>query len=226
MKALVVEDEKDIADSIKAILDQHYVVDVSYTGEEGEYMAQINDYDVIILDYVLPDLTGLMICSSLRKSKISTPILFLTCKDEIRDKVQALNAGADDYLTKPFSPVELLARLRALMRRSVAGPTENIIEIDSLLLDSLTRTVTRDEMPIRLRRKEFDLLEYLMRNQNRVLTRGMILEHVWEQGVDELSNTIDVHIKYLRDKIDRPFGKKLIKTVHGMGYKIEGDEED
>jgi len=225
MKVLVIEDEKDVAQSIKIILDQHFVVDLAYTGEDGEYKAQINDYDIILLDYVLPDVDGLMVCSYLRKHKINTPILFLTYKDEVQDKVGALNAGADDYLSKPFSPMELIARIRAMLRRTRIDPHGNSLEIDSLILDSLTRTVMRDQKSIRLRRKEFDLLEYLMRNRNRVLTRGMILEHVWEQGTDELSNTVDVHIKYLRDKVDRPYKKKLIQTVHGVGYKIEEVEE-
>lgn len=224
MKVLIIEDEKDVADSIKVILQQHFIVDLARTGEEGEFKAQVNDYDVILLDYVLPDLDGLMICSYLRKNKIETPILFLTCKDEIATKVEALNVGADDYLTKPFSPPELIARMRALIRRTQSNNRVNTMQVDSLTLDSITRTVMRDEKSIALRRKEFDLLEYLMRNTNRVLTRGMILEHVWEQGTDELSNTVDVHIKYLRDKVDKPFRKKLIRTVHGIGYKIQEKE--
>lgn len=223
MKILIIEDEKDVAESIKIILEQHFIVDVAHTGADGEYLAQINDYDLILLDYILPDTDGLLICSLLRKNKIETPILFLTCRDEVGDKVETLNSGADDYLTKPFSPSELIARIRALMRRSTGNHTNSIL-IGGLSLDSITRTVVRDHKSIRLRRKEFDLLEYLMKNSNRVLTRGMILEHVWEQGTDELSNTVDVHIKYLRDKVDKPFQKKLIKTVHGIGYKIQETE--
>lgn len=223
MKILIIEDEKDVADSIKIILEQHFIVDVAHTGTDGEYLAHINDYDLILLDYILPDMDGLMICSCLRKNKVNTPILILTCKDEVGIKVEALNSGADDYLTKPFSPSELIARIRALMRRSIGNHTNSLM-VGSLSLDSITRTVLRDHKSIRLRRKEFDLLEYLMKNSNRVLTRGMILEHVWEQSTDELSNTVDVHIKYLRDKVDKPFQQKLIKTVHGVGYKIQESE--
>ncbi|MBP9815774.1 response regulator transcription factor, partial [Candidatus Woesebacteria bacterium] len=201
------------------------VMDVAYKGSDGEYLAHINEYDLIILDYVLPDTNGLELCLKLRRANIRVPILFVTVRYGIRDKVAALDAGADDYIVKPFSVKELHARIRALMRRSSNVYNDDVLKAGDLLLDVLNRKVVRNDMNIYLRRKEFNLLEYMLRNQNRVLTRGMILEHVWEDGIEELSNTVDVHIKYLRDKVDKPFNEKLIKTVHGLGYKLENDRD-
>jgi len=223
MRILIVEDDKDLAETIKRTLQRYYTVDLAFTGERGEYFAHINDYDLIILDIVLPDMDGREVCQMIRRSGIKIPVLFLSGKDDISDKVQALDIGGDDYLTKPFSSFELLARIRTLLRRTSAAYTEDILIIDDLVVDVVNRSVSRENKNIDLRRKEFDLLEYMMRNKRRVLTRGMILEHVWENGTDEFTNTVDVHIKYLRDKVDRPFQKKLIKTVHGIGYKIEDD---
>jgi DNA-binding response OmpR family regulator len=190
---------------------------------DNNILAHINDYDLIILDYVLPDGNGVELCAKLRKANIRIPILFVTVRYGIRDKVAALDAGADDYIVKPFSVKELHARIRALMRRSLNVYNDDILKIDDLTLDISERTVVRDQKDIYLRKKEFNLLEYMIRNKNRVLTRSMILEHVWEGGAEELSNTVDVHIKYLRDKVDKPFKRKLIKTIHGLGYKIDND---
>lgn len=220
MRILIVDDEPDVALSIQDILEDRYIVDVVYTGAEGVYKACINEYDLLILDYILPDIDGVAVCAELRKAAITTPILFLTGKYTIRDKVKALDSGADDYLVKPFSAKELLARVRAIQRRTGYIYSHNTLVCDSLAIDTIHRKVTLEKESIRLRKKAYDLLEYLARNKNKVLTRGMILEHVWESGMDEESNTVDVHIKYLRDKIDRPYGNAYIKTIYGMGYSL------
>ncbi len=221
----MVDDEKNFADSIKEQLGDKMIIDVAYTGRDGEYLAFINEYDLIVLDYLLPDINGIDLCHNLRKANILVPILFITVRNGIKDKVTALDAGADDYIVKPLSIKELSARIRALMRRSSNVYSDSSLKIKDLTVDVTERTVKRDDKDIYLRKKEFNLLEYMIRNQNRVLTRNMILEHVWEGGIEELSNTVDVHIKYLRDKIDRPFNKKLIKTIHGLGYKLENIQE-
>jgi DNA-binding response OmpR family regulator len=222
MKVLLIEDDQELTATLRTSLMPSYAVDVTHTGEAGEIEASINDYDAIILDLVLPDTDGISVCTSLRSSKIATPILILTGKLDVDDLVQALDAGADDYLTKPFKMVELEARLRALVRRGQERPDQSVLTIDDLVLDVTTKIVTRGGMVISLRRKEFLLLEYLMRYPGKVLTRSMILDHVWESEADPITNTIDVHINSLRGKVDRPFPKPLIKTVHGLGYKIEG----
>ena len=221
MKILIIEDDKQTAKTIKDGMKDYYAVDLAYTGEDGEYQAQVNNYDAIILDLMLPDIDGISICKKIRESGIKTPILALTGRTKVRDKVSALDSGIDDYLTKPFSFAELLARVRTLMRRSPETFSSNLLSVGDLSLDVISKTVKRKRVKIFLRRKEFDLLEFLMRNQRRVMTRFMILEHVWDSSVDPVTNTIDVHIKTLRDRIDKPFAKKLIKTVHGFGYKIE-----
>lgn len=220
MRILVIDDEKDVAESIKDSLGDTYIVDLAHSGNDALYQACINNYDLLILDYILPDIDGVEVCAELRKAAIKTPILFLTGKYTIRDKVKALDSGADDYLVKPFSSKELRARVRALLRRSASPYSHNTIVCDSLSIDTVHRKVTCDRKSVKLRKKAFDLLEYLARNKNHVLTRSMILEHVWEGGIDEMSNTVDVHIKYLRDKIDRPYGNEFIKTVHGLGYSL------
>jgi len=221
MKILLIEDDKQMAATIKEELKKHYAVDIAYTGEDGEYQAQVNDYDLIILDLILPDINGVTVCKKIRKSEIKTPVLILTGKTEIKDKVRALNSGADDYLIKPFSFSELLARARALLRRNPDTLVPDRLSAGNLTLDVVANTVKCKGKEISLRRKCFKLLEYLMRNKNRVVTRSMILEHVWESSIDPITNTVDVHIKSLRNKIDKPFGTDLIKTVHGLGYKIE-----
>lgn len=225
MRILLIEDDKEVAEAICQILKRHYVVDVSYSGKVGSYKFHIKEYDLVIIDYVLPDMSGLDVCKKFRAEGIMTPIMFLTGRYHIRDKVRALNAGADDYVLKPFSSHELLARIRAVMRRSIGHYNEDVLSIDGLSIDTLHHTVTRNNRGIRLRRKAFDLLEYLIRNKGRVLSRDMIMEHVWENTGDDMSNTVDVHVKYLRDKIDKPFAYKLIKTIHGFGYKISYEEE-
>jgi len=221
MKILIVEDDKQTAEIIRDLMKDYYAVDVAHTGEDGEYQASVNEYDLLMLDIVLPDIDGVEICKKIRENGIKTPILMLTGKMETKDKVTALDCGADDYLTKPFKFAELLARTRALVRRSPNTITSNLLCVDDLTLDVASNTVKRSGKMIPLRRKEFGLLEYLMRNIGLVLTRSMILEHVWDSSTDPITNTIDVHIKYLRNMVDKQFDKKLIKTVHGLGYKIE-----
>lgn len=222
MKTLLVEDDATLCDTLVQALEPHYVVDVAHTGRDGIRQGRINQYDAVILDIGLPDMDGLEVCEAIRAKRPTTPILVLTALRDVGRKVAALDEGADDYVVKPVATPELLARLRALMRRNTSGQRQsNLIELGPLRLDVVAHTVHWEELPIRLRPKEFALLEYLMRHQGTVVTRAMILEHVWETDVDSFSNTVDVHIKYLRDKVCRPFNVDLIKTVPGVGYKME-----
>ncbi len=221
MRILVVEDEHKIAGSIKKGLEQEsFSVDIAYTGSEGYDLASTEDYDLIVLDLMLPEMTGLEVCSKLRSKNNHTPIIILTAKSDIDDKVVGLNSGADDYLTKPFAFEELLARIRAIIRR----PT-NLLDIkltcDGLELDSQNLTVTRYNKDIVLSKKEFSLLEYLLRNKEKILTKDQIISHVWDYDSDILPNTVEQYMGYLRNKIDKPFNKvNLIRTVRGFGYKI------
>lgn len=222
MKILVVEDEHKIANSIKKGLEQEaFVVDVAYEGDEGYDLASSGVYDAIVLDLMLPGMDGMEICKLLRQSGVHTPILMLTAKDQLEDKVQGLNAGADDYLTKPFAFEELLARLKALFRRP-HKTSSDALEIEDLSLNTNTFIVKRENREIRLSSKEFALLEYLMRHPNQILTKEQIIDHVWNYDADILPNTVEVYIGYLRNKIDKPFKKSdpLIHTVRGFGYKL------
>jgi len=220
MKILVVEDEHRIASSIKEGLENdYYAVDVASDGREGYVMATSEDYDVILLDVMMPEMDGFTVCSKLRKEGIKTPILMLTAKSQNSDIVNGLDHGADDYLAKPFSFDVLLARIRALMRR----PKENlgeIISVGDLRLDPATKIVTRSKKEIVLSQKEFAILEYMMRNPNRVLSKNNIISHVWDFDSDVLPNNVEVFINFLRNKVDKPFKKQLIQTVRGFGYKI------
>ena len=222
MRILLIEDNSDVARSLRRSLTPDHDVRLSGLGQEALALLQSDEFDVIILDLDLPDISGLEVCRRLRRSGINTAVLILTGNMEPDQKVTLLDAGADDYLTKPFHLAELTARLRALERRSSQGvAAHKVLAVDDLVLDVTSRQVTRHNQEIPLRRKEFELLEYLMRNRGQAVARSRILDHVWGQDSDMWTNAIDVHIKYLRDKIDRPFGKKLIKTVHGVGYKID-----
>ena len=221
MRVLVVEDDPQINKFLKASLEsERFLVDSTHDGEEGLYLARTNDYDIIVLDYVLPSKTGLEICTELRTEGKTTLIIGLSVRSETVNKVSFLNAGADDYLTKPFSLEELLARMRALLRRPQEMQSD-ILEICNLQLDSKRHTVTKDGQNVYLTRKEFSLLEYLMRNRGTVMSRGMILEHVWDMNADPFSNTIETHIMTLRRKVDTDKQMKLICTVPGIGYKID-----
>lgn len=227
MRILIIEDDHKIANAVKKGLEQEsYAVDVSYDGKDGLGSALSTEYDLLIIDRMLPGLDGIRICEALRKEKNSTPILFLTAKDKIEDRVAGLNAGADDYLVKPFAFEELLARVRALLRRP-QQTVQTILSVDDLNLDTTTFEVTRADKSISLSNKEFALLEYLMRNQGRILTKDMIISHVWDYDADILPNTVEVYIGYLRNKIDKPFSKRslLIQTIRGFGYKIEAPKK-
>ncbi|HEY2003532.1 MAG TPA: response regulator transcription factor [Candidatus Saccharimonadia bacterium] len=227
MRILVVEDEHKIAGAIKRGLEQEsYAVDLAYDGEEGLSSALTDEYDVIVLDRMLPGLLdGAEICKEVRANGVRTPIIMLTAKDKIGDRVEGLNAGADDYLVKPFAFEELLARLRALLRRP-QDHVGNILTLDDLTLDTTTFEVKRSGRKIQLSQREYALLEYLMRNQNRILSKANIISHVWDYDADILPNTLEVYIGYLRNKIERPFrGPELVHTVRGFGYKL-GISED
>lgn len=223
MRILIVEYEHKIANSIKKGLEQEsYAVDVAYDGENGYDMAAGEEYDVVVLDLMLPKKDGLEICKNLRSEGNHTPILILTAKGDVDDKVKGLNSGADDYLAKPFAFTELLARIKALTRRpkQALDPT---LEEGDLSLNTLTFEVKRNGRQIELSRKEYALLEFLLRHKGTVMTKDAIINHVWDYDADVLPNTVEVYIGYLRNKIDKPFkGKEpLIHTVRGFGYKIE-----
>jgi heavy metal response regulator len=223
MRVLVVEDDQRILDFIrKGLEEEGHAVDVAQDGDEALDWPAVVDFDAIVLDVMLPGRDGLEVCRTLRARGVRTPILMLTARDTVEDRVAGLDSGADDYLVKPFAFAELLARLRALMRREpVLLGTK--LEVADLTLDTATRQVSRAEQPVTLTNKEYALLEYLMRHPNQVLTRTMIAEHVWNFDFDTGTNVIDVHIRYLRRKIDDPYDLKLIQTVRGAGYRISAD---
>ena len=224
MKILVVEDEKKVSSFIKRGLEEEkYEVDTALDGEEGLRLAIENSYDLIVLDWMLPRKDGLTLVKELREKKTSTPVLMLTAKDSLEDIIAGLDSGSDDYLTKPFAFAELLARVRALLRRSEMDKGAELRFAD-LRLDPVTHKVWRKDKEIDLTAKEYGLLEYFMRNPNQVLTRTMIADHVWDYTFDTFTNIIDVYVNYLRKKIDRDEEKKLIHTVRGVGYIFK--EED
>ena len=221
MKILLIEDEKGISNFIQEGLRlENFLVDAAFIGQDGIDMAMINQYDLIILDLMLPDMDGLAVCRELRKNKIIIPILMLTAKKTTDDIISGLDSGADDYLTKPFEFDELLARIRALLRRGQKNASGNILKLGELQLNTKTHEVIRQDKILDLTNKEYKLLEYLIRRPNEVINRQEILEHVWETDMDPFSNTVEVHIRYLRQKIDQGFDRKLIKTIRGAGYKL------
>jgi heavy metal response regulator len=218
MRILIVEDEKKVAGFIKKGLEEEtYAVDVAYDGEEGFHLAAMNEYDMIILDLMLPKMDGLEVLTQLRDKKVNTPILLLTAKDAVEDKVTGLNKGADDYLTKPFAFSELLARIRSLLRRGQVE-TQTELKVGDLCLDMVSHKVSREGEEIELTGKEYSLLEYFMRNEGKVLTRTMIAEHVWDYNFDTFTNVIDVYVNHLRKKIDKKYPAKLLHTLRGVGY--------
>ena len=223
MRALVVEDEVKMAALIRrGLVEEGYAADVARTGEEALWMARATSYDAIVLDLMLPGRHGLDVCRELRESGVWSPILILTASDAVGDRVNGLDSGADDYLSKPFSFAELLARLRALTRRGVADRPA-IVQVGSLRLDPATRQVWRGDVEIELAAKEFALLETFMRRAGDVLTRLELLEHAWDYGYENRSNVVDVYVRYLREKIDRPFGLDALETVRGAGYRLRTD---
>ncbi len=223
MRILVIEDEKKVASFIKKGLEEeHYAVDTAYDGEIGLYMADVNEYDLIVLDLMIPKIDGLEVLKRIRSSKNNVPILILTAKNTVEDIVKGLDSGCDDYLTKPFNFMVFLARIRALLRREKIEK-EPLIKIADVILSPVTHKVTRRGMEIELTSKEYALLEYFMRNPDRVLTRTMISEHVWDYHFDSLTNVIDVYVNYLRKKIDKDFEPKLIHTIRGVGYILSNN---
>lgn len=223
MRLLIVEDDKKVGAFLeRGLKEENYAVDVCRNGADALYLAQVYPYDVIILDIMLPGKDGFSVCRELRDSGVLTPIIMLTAKDTLEDKVQGLTVGADDYLTKPFSFEELLARIRALLRRSQDYKTK-ALHVGDLEMDPVRRLVTRGGQKIALTGKEYALLEYLMRSQGRVLSQSMIIEHVWDMDYEGASNIVNVYINHLRRKIDKDHPVKLIKTVRGHGYQIDED---
>jgi DNA-binding response OmpR family regulator len=220
MRILVIEDNHRLSSSLASNLTHEgYSVDTAYDGQEGQDLAELTPYDLIILDILLPKKDGLEVCRELRRRRIRTPILLLTARDSVDDRVQGLDFGADDYLAKPFAMRELLARLRALLRRQ--QPYKNgQLEIGDLVVDPVTHTVEREGRSIELTPKEFALLEYLMYHPNQVVTREMIEQHIWNYDFESESNVIDVYVRRLRRKIDDPFATKLLTTVRGVGYRL------
>lgn len=224
MKVLIIENEKKIVDFIKkGLKEESYTVDAVYDGEEGKFMASTYKYDIIILDIMLPVIDGITLCKELRAEKNDIPIIMLTARDSVGDKILGLNSGADDYITKPFSFSELLARMRAILRRGRRVETDDALIIEGLELRPSTREVIREGEKIELTIKEYSLLEYMMKNKNRVLTRTNIMEHVWDYNFNTYTNIIDVHVNHLRNKIDGKFEKKLIHTIRGVGYIMKAE---
>ena len=221
MRILIVEDEPKVASFIRRALEEEsYAVDVCSDGLQGRDLASEVDYDLIILDLMLPGLPGIDVLKAVRDAKVITPILILTARSKVDQRVKGLDAGADDYLTKPFAIEELIARVRALLRRA-SGDTAGILQVDDLVLNPTSHEVTRGGQRIDLTSKEYAMLEYMMRNAGRVLTRPMIAEHVWDLDFDTFTNVIDVYISYLRNKVDRGHARGLIHTVRGSGYTLK-----
>src|SRR3989344_2048 len=220
MRILLVEDERRLSSIIKkGLVEDGYAVDAAFDGEEGQFMAESESYDLVILDVMLPKRDGITVCKNLRAKPIKTPILILTAKSAVEDKVMGLDAGSDDYMTKPFSFLELRSRVRALIRRS-SQDTKTTLTIADVVVDPLKHSVERGGRNITLTPKEFAILEFLLHHKNEVVTRTMITEHVWDYNFDGMSNVVDVFLANLRKKIDKNTTKKLIHTIHGVGYKI------
>ncbi|MGD0354616.1 MAG: response regulator transcription factor [Dehalococcoidia bacterium] len=220
MRILVVEDDRRLAGVIKrGLLEEGYSIDCVYDGEEAQYMAETTPYDLVILDIMLPKKDGIVVCQELRAKQVSMPVLMLTAKDSIEDRVKGLDSGADDYLTKPFAFSELLARVRALMRRDMIFKTPKM-QVGDLVMDTLTREVRKGQRKIELTAKEYSILEYFMRHPNMVVTRTMLEEGAWNYDFDSLSNIVDVYIRRLRSKIDDEGKDSLIQTLRGAGYRL------
>ena len=221
MRILIVEDEKKMASFLeRGLKEEHYAVDIAYDGEKGWEYAMTNDYDLLILDWMLPKMSGVELCHKFRKEGKITPVLILTAKDSVEDKIKGLDQGADDYLTKPFSFEELLARIRALLRRPSHITDKTVLQCANLKLDLIKRQLWVGEQEISLSQKEFALLEFLMRHAGEVVSRTAIAEHVWDLHFDPMSNTIDVYINFLRKKIGETPSKSKIETIRGTGYRL------
>ncbi len=220
MRVLVVEDETKMAGLLKRGLEEEgYAVDVAGDGGEAVWLATENPYDVVVLDVMLPDLDGFEVCGRLREAGRWSPVLMLTARDGVSDRVRGLDVGADDYITKPFAFAELLARIRALVRRG-SSPRPTTLLLGDLTVDPATHRVARGDVVIELTAKEFALLEYFMRHPGEVLSRTRLIEHLWDFAYEGGSNVVDVYVRYLREKVDRPFGRDTIETVRGAGYRL------
>jgi len=224
VRILVVEDNVKMAESIRrGLKERGYVVDLSHDGEDGMHLATTEPYDLVILDLMLPKYDGVQILKRMREKELSTPVIFLTAKDAVDDRIKGLDAGADDYIVKPFSYGELMARVRAHLRRSHAD-TANVLKIGDLTLDLEKHEASRSGRTSTLSSKEFVLLRYFMQNVDKVLTRTAIGEHVWDMNFTGLSNVVDVYVNYVRNKVDRGFAKKLIHTIRGVGYVMRSPD--
>jgi DNA-binding response OmpR family regulator len=221
MRILIIEDDRKAARLLaRGLQEERFIVDVAHSGEAGDEMASVNDYDVIVLDWVMPDRDGVVVCRDLRERGISTPILMLTARDSLEDRVTGLNTGADDYLTKPFGFSELLARIHALLRRRSDSTRSVLLRVADLTLDPLSHRVTRGGVPISLTPKEYAILEVLMRHPGEAVSRASLAERVWEAEPATLSNLLDVHVSHLRRKIDVEHQPQLLHTVRGGGYMV------
>lgn len=223
MRILIVEDEVKLANAIKRALElQNYAVDTANDGISGFDLAVGEEFDLIILDVMLPGIDGIELCQKIREEGIHTPVLMLTAKGQVTDKVTGLDVGADDYMVKPFSFEELFARIRALIRRP-KQTSKSVLKVKDLHLDTIKFKVKRQDKTVKLSAKEFSILEYLLRNKNSVISREQLVAHVWEYDSDVIPTVVEVHIKHLRDKIETPFGSQIIQTVRGKGYTIEDE---
>jgi two-component system, OmpR family, response regulator len=223
MRILVVEDELKMASLLRrGLQEEGHAVDLARTGDDALWMARATEYDAVVLDLMLPGIDGIEVCRRLRDGGVWSPVLMLTARDGVDERVAGLDAGADDYLPKPFSFAELLARLRALVRRG-ANERPAVLEVGDLRLDPATRRAWRGDDEVKLSAKEFALLEAFMRRPGDVLSRYQLLEHAWDYGYENRSNVVDVYVRYLRDKVDRPFGRSSIETVRGVGYRLRDD---
>jgi DNA-binding response OmpR family regulator len=219
MRVLVIEDDRKVASFIQTGLEQEgYAVDVLHDGNNAGEQASAIDYDVVVLDLMLPGRSGFQVLRDIRARKATSPVLILTARDGLEDRIAGLDAGADDYMAKPFALAELSARIRALLRRG--APRENLLKLADLEMDTIRRTVRRGGVAVDLKPKEYALLEFLLRNSDRPLTKSLIIEHVWDIHFDSVSNVVEVHINSLRNKIDRGFGQPLIHTIRGVGYVL------
>jgi DNA-binding response OmpR family regulator len=226
VRILLVEDNRRLSNSLlQSLVEDGYAVDPAYDGLEGEEMAHVYPYDAIILDIMLPKKNGLEVCRELRNQRVNVPIIMLTARDTVEDRVSGLDSGADDYLIKPFAMEELRARLRALLRRK-SDDKSGLLKVGDLTLDPATHAVERAGQAVELTAKEFSLLEYLMRNANRVVTRSMVENHIWSYDFQASSNVVDVYVRRLRRKLDDPFEEKLIETVRGVGYRLRRPAEE
>ena len=225
MRILVVEDEKSLNEVIvKRLEDEHYGVDWCYNGKDALDNILLTEYDAIILDIMLPELNGYEVLKTIRSKNIDTPVLFLTAKDSIEDRVKGLDSGANDYLTKPFAFEELLARIRVMLRKD-SNSSGNVFTVANLTVDTNSHSVFRDDIPIKLSKREFTILEYMIRNRGKILSKDKIEQHIWNYDYEGGSNVIEVYIRYLRKKIDADFSPKLIHNIDGVGYILKVEDE-